>query len=301
MANKITNTDNYTAIANAIRSKNGSSDTYTPSQMATAISNLQTCVPNLIFAYRSMSFVKQYAPTLDVSQYTNMYYMFGNIQDVSGIDKTLDLSSWDVSNVRDMSLMFYRSSGKQPFTSIDITGWDTSKVTDAARMFETCGDLTQIVGLEDLDVSELQRVTYMFSSCSSLTSLDLSAWRPHLTYSDGVVGVFGWCTALSSIDVSGWDVSNCTSLYSTFSDDVALTTIDLSSWNMTATDMRYAFKGCTSLQTLRLDKINMTNASSYNNVFDNVPSSCSIYVKDQANKDWVLARRPDFTNVVIAQ
>lgn len=35
-----TDSDNYTAIANAIRAKNGSADTYTPAQMATAISNI---------------------------------------------------------------------------------------------------------------------------------------------------------------------------------------------------------------------------------------------------------------------
>ena len=40
MANKVTNTDNYTAIANAIRSKNGETDTYTPAEMADAIGRI---------------------------------------------------------------------------------------------------------------------------------------------------------------------------------------------------------------------------------------------------------------------
>ena len=40
MANKVTNTDNYTAIANAIRAKTGSSDTYTPAEMAGAIRSI---------------------------------------------------------------------------------------------------------------------------------------------------------------------------------------------------------------------------------------------------------------------
>lgn len=42
MANKITNTAYYQAIANAIRGKLGVSDTYTPSQMATAIQSIPT-------------------------------------------------------------------------------------------------------------------------------------------------------------------------------------------------------------------------------------------------------------------
>ena len=40
MANKITNTDYYSAIANAIRSKNGETDTYTPAEMADAIGRI---------------------------------------------------------------------------------------------------------------------------------------------------------------------------------------------------------------------------------------------------------------------
>lgn len=42
MANKVTNTDNYSAIAAAIRAKNGASDTYTPAQMAAAIAAIPT-------------------------------------------------------------------------------------------------------------------------------------------------------------------------------------------------------------------------------------------------------------------
>ena len=40
MANKITNTEHYAAIANAIRRKNGETDTYTPAEMADAIGRI---------------------------------------------------------------------------------------------------------------------------------------------------------------------------------------------------------------------------------------------------------------------
>ena len=40
MANKITNTDHYAAIANAIRRKNSEADTYTPAEMADAIGRI---------------------------------------------------------------------------------------------------------------------------------------------------------------------------------------------------------------------------------------------------------------------
>ena len=46
--------------------------------------------------------------------------------------------------------------------------------------------------------------------------------------------------------------------------------------------------------------MDFSNVTSYSNVFLNVPANCEIIVKDQTAKDWVLAQRPDFTNVVIA-
>lgn len=42
MALKLTDTQNYTNIANAIRSKTGKSGNMTPSQMATEISGIET-------------------------------------------------------------------------------------------------------------------------------------------------------------------------------------------------------------------------------------------------------------------
>ena len=45
-----------------------------------------------------------------------------------------DISSWDTSNVTDMSRMFYQSN----FNS-DIGGWDTSNVIDMSYMFYATG------------------------------------------------------------------------------------------------------------------------------------------------------------------
>ena len=55
---KVAVTETYlTNIANAIRGKNGSSDTYTPAEMATAITNIPSGEPTL------QSKTKTYTPT----------------------------------------------------------------------------------------------------------------------------------------------------------------------------------------------------------------------------------------------
>ena len=57
-----------------------------------------------------------------------------NVKDMSGMFSyspfNQDISSWDVSNVKDMSGMFSESSFNQ-----DISSWDVSNVTNMSGMF----------------------------------------------------------------------------------------------------------------------------------------------------------------------
>ena len=49
--------------------------------------------------------------------------------------KSLDLSGWDTSNVKDMSGMFYDC---KRLKSLNLSGWDTSNVYDMIYMFDYC-------------------------------------------------------------------------------------------------------------------------------------------------------------------
>ena len=69
---------------------------------------------------------------IDVSLIEDLSDLFVDIADRV---KTLDLSGWKTSNVKNMSYMFYKC---EVLKSLDLSGWDTSNVEDMRLMFSYC-------------------------------------------------------------------------------------------------------------------------------------------------------------------
>ena len=86
--------------------------------------------------------------------------------------KYIDISDWDVSNVKSMRQMFQwceelRSVG-------DISKWDVSKVIYMNGMFSNCYYFNQ--NISDWDVSSVTEMQYMFYNCKKFNQ-DLSKWN----------------------------------------------------------------------------------------------------------------------------
>lgn len=112
--------------------------------------------------------------SLDVSQVTNMERMFADCTALfdTGTHNYADtfyLANWNTTSLTNMMYMFINCSSLQ---SLYIRGWHTSHVTNMDRLFMNCTNLRSI-SLANWDFSAVEEAnaTYMFSYCSSLTSI----------------------------------------------------------------------------------------------------------------------------------
>ena len=104
---------------------------------------------------------------------------------------------------------------------------------------------------------------------------------------------------LTSLDLSGLlDTSEVTSMSSMFNSCEQLTQLNLSGCYTTkVTNMNSMFAYCKKLKKLDIRNFTFDKVTNNQTMFSSVPNSCEIIVKSDTEKQWVLARRSDFTNV----
>ena len=166
----------------------------------------------------------------DTSNVTQMQGMFAYAK---SLPDALALRNWDTSSVTDMRYMF---SNAVSLAAIDVSNWDTGKVTSMANMFQVGenyagnGQLREILGLGNLDVSNVTDMTCMFYGAGNMTFYDIAGWDVSRVIS--MNHMFCDNFSLRSLDLSAWDVSNVRTMYCMFDDNYKLKTIgDVSRWN----------------------------------------------------------------------
>ena len=133
---------------------------------------------------------------------------------------------------------------------------------DMSYMFSYCDSLTSI-DLSGLDTSSVTDIYRMFYECPELTSLDLSNFDTSKITT--MSQAFCHCDSLASLDVSNFDTSGVTDMSGMFSLCDSLASLDLSNFDTSGvTDMSVMFYGCSSLASLDvsgLDTSKVTNMS----------------------------------------
>ena len=106
------------------------------------------------------------------------------------------------------------------FEYIDVSDWDVSNVKDMFNMFAYCHNLKSVGDLSNWDVSSVKDMQDMFADCEQLEYIgDLSEWKLKVSNVKDISGMFCKCKKLKSIgDISNWDVSSVEDMSGTFWD-----------------------------------------------------------------------------------
>lgn len=186
---------------------------------------------------------------------------------------------------------------------------DYSALTDCTYMFYGCTNLTNISNLKNL--KKITNANAVFSGCSKITNADLTSWSGEAITS--YLGLFTGCSSLTSVNISDLKTQNgastasmfngCSLLKNITSNDTqivstsvskmfyncsALTTLDLS-WLVTTTavDCTQMFYRCSKLQHIDMRNMDLNLVTSRNGMFDYVPTTCEIIVKNDECKTWL--------------
>ena len=140
---------------------------------------------------------------VDTSTCTNMLKMFYNCRAL----KTLDLSSFDTSNVTTMNQTIIVAEGEGNVWAGE----------NGSGMFENCYALESI-DLSSFDTSKVDDFDFMFKNCRSLQELDLSNFvsdQMKIWYCEGgyiysyeMYEMFAGCISLKTLDISQLDTSH---------------------------------------------------------------------------------------------
>ncbi|WP_414827240.1 BspA family leucine-rich repeat surface protein [Apilactobacillus kunkeei] len=108
---------------------------------------------------------------LDKVDASNTKVMDGLFAEDHNLEKDIDISKWNTSNVVSMNQMF---NADKKINIINLNGINTHSVENMYGMFANCYNLDVVTGINGLDYSNVTDMTYWFAYDVSLDSLNLS-------------------------------------------------------------------------------------------------------------------------------
>ena len=207
----------------------------------------------------------------NTSKVTNMAWCFER----SSI-YNFDLKKWDVSNVTDMTGMFYFSDGVD---YENIRTWNTSNVTSMADMFgmgSYDGDLNQFFHTFNFqNLTDMSGIFDCYGNWGDDIIID-GVYTPKL---QNMNGAFTRLYYVANVSIKNWDTSTVTDMGWLFNDCEELETVylDLDMSNLKRGGADYMFSYCDLLTEVTLMGKPSTNTGVYDNMFKGVETDGTLY------------------------
>ena len=207
----------------------------------------------------------------------NLYDYYGRMQHqwTGKYIKTIIFDkSFSSARPTDCSYWFYSSYPGLLQNIVGIENLNTTNVTDMSCMFAGCDKLTSL-DLSKFNTTNVTDMSYMFESCQSLTSLDLSKFNT--TNVTDMSGIFWGCESLTSLDLSNFNTTNVTNMGNMFYGCTSLTSLDLSNFSTDYVESTYGiFSGCKALTSIDLSNFNTEYITQMSSMFSNCEALTSI-------------------------
>ena len=194
--------------------------------------------------------------------------------------KSIDLSSFNTSNVKHMYGMFEMVS----IDNLDLSNFDTSNISDGNMVQMFAGIETKALDLSSFDTSNVTRMDAMFVS-SKIQTLILDGWN-----TNKVTNMSRMFTSskMTNLDLSNFDTSNVTDMDYMFSEMPNIVTLDISSFDTSkVTEMHGIFRDSPKLKTIYAsnkfitDSLHFDHGSLFSNNTALVGGAGTVYNKNK--------------------
>lgn len=134
-------------------------------------------------------------------------------------------------------------------TAVFDESFSDFKINSTYGMFGNCSSLSEIVGIENLNTSEVTIMNQMFARCKSLKELDLSGFNTENVTS--MEWMFYGCESLTELSLTGFDTQKVESMAHMFANCMNLKVLDISGFNTSSVSNMYRmFSACGYLETI---------------------------------------------------
>lgn len=191
----------------------------------------------------------------------NAIFMF---QGVGLKDGNLDLSHWQIKNIKEMDSMF---SYNESLTSVNLSNWNVSNCHSISSMFDHAVKI-KTIKIDDWDTNSIQDMNQLFNDCHELENISLSGWdTSNVT---NMWRMFRACYMLKKLNIQHFNTKSVKNMEAMFAYCRNLETLDLANWDTSSVqNMLSMFEGCQSLQQLDVSRWNVSKVTNFSNMFKN--------------------------------